>query len=262
MNKPFNFTSHSQIEQFRACPVAYKYAYIDGVQVSDNIFGKYACYGTAIHKALEFNFFQKITSKKDLSSEAVTSFFEKAFLEELNKDGISLDSVEQETFVQSGILSLDSYMTKVAPAIQPRLTEQRFEVKFKHYPITVVAKIDLITEDDIIIDFKSVGRLWKKDYTPAKVMSTGQFSLYAAIFRKMFKRKEKQLEYHILPRGTSETPVLVTDRTEEQVKQILELATAIELTLKNGVLIPNHNSCSTCAFNKMCPKLPYFEHNY
>jgi len=255
MKKCTDYISASQIKQFLFCPLAYKYGYVDGIKGKGN---EYTAYGSAVHKALQLNFEQKITSGKDLPSREVIDLFEKEFSKIVQEENIFIDSLQGSIFIQAGALTLESYITKIAPTIDPLYCEKKFEVTLKNYPIKILAYVDLITKDDRIIDFKTVGKTWKQQYSKNKVLNDVQVTIYSALFRKVFKKQEKSIEFHILPRGSSECEIIVTDRTEEQIKQVLELATAIEVSIEKGLLIPNIANCPSCAYKDICPKLAIY----
>ena len=256
MKKLVNYISASQISQFLFCPLAYKYSYIDGVQQDPP--GIYMIYGTAIHEALAHNFRQKIKSREDLSWEEVFKKYLDVFETESSKINFS-DGVLKRSFQLSAERTLDYYLGNVAPTLQPKCVEQKFELKLKHFPITIMGFIDLITEDGLIIDYKTVGKDWKRKYTLYELDKNFQATMYASAFRKMFKSKEKAIRFDILPRYEAEAHLKVTTRTEEQVLNFLKFATDIEKIIELGVFMPNLASCSRCQFKDTCNKRAFIE---
>ena len=67
--------SVSQINTYLSCPKKYKYAYVDeGINIMTDSAAK--SLGLALHKAQEFNYHQKIKSKKDLPLEEIDNLGE------------------------------------------------------------------------------------------------------------------------------------------------------------------------------------------
>jgi len=249
-----DYWSASQIGTFLTCPIAYRNLYVVGMpQQPPNI---YMVYGTAIHKALEINFKQKIKTGKDLSVDVVYAHFWKAFQKEQLQVTDRVNPAVIRSMELAATDSLGYYIKNIAPDIQPKEVEFRFEVKMKNFPITLVGYMDLITVDGVIRDYKTAGKDWKRKFSTLEVGKSMQLTLYAAAYRKLFKQKEKGLVFDVMPRCESETFVRETTRTDEQVLQVLKLATDIEKIVKLGVFVPNYTSCSQCEFRHSCEKRP------
>jgi len=254
MKKNCDYISASQIGTFMACPLAYKYIYVDGAQrMPPNV---YMSYGTAMHAALAFNYEQKIKSRKDLHVHEVETKFLLVFNQECQENNYSEDLSK---FYLPAENTLYYYMKEVAPKIQPTHVEYKFEIKLKHFPITIMGYIDLITEDGDIRDHKTAGKSWKSQYTPSKLRNNIQATMYAAAYRKLFKKPEKGIFFDVLPRHESMMYPKETQRTEAQIMSLLNSAASIESIVKLGVFVPNHNSCSTCPFKDGCNREIYVD---
>ena len=250
------YISASQIKKFGYCPILYKHDYVDGGErMPPNI---YMLYGTAIHKALEYNFKQKIKSRKDLPHQEVYAKFEEVFDEETDKHNIYRDATYSMMIFQAQG-TIEQYITEVAPDLQPLYVEYEFELKLKNFPITIKGYIDLITEDGRIIDYKTSGKSWKSQYRQTSVDKDIQLTLYSAAYRKAFGKVETGAEFHILPRGENQCYIRGTTNSEAEVIHILQQATIIEKIVELGVFMPNLSSCSTCALKDSCPKIPWVE---
>ncbi len=252
IKSPPAYISASQISTFLFCPVSYRISYTElEEREPPNI---YMVFGSAMHKALAINFEQKIKSKKDLSAEEVSTKFEEAFNEEIKGCTIPKYANPNAMRIEAETMVIE-YMAKVAPKIKPLKVEYKFEIPLKKYPITIMGFIDVITEDGIIKDHKSVGKSTEKKWTQNAVDDNLQLSLYAVAFRKLFKKKEKCLHIDLLPRNNA--PVfrsIETIRTDEQLEQVLELATKIQKIKEEHFYIPNLNNCRACPYSKICTR--------
>ncbi|MCK4686568.1 MAG: PD-(D/E)XK nuclease family protein [Candidatus Lokiarchaeota archaeon] len=252
MKNPPKYVSASQINTFLFCPISYRLSYIDLEEKElPNI---YMVFGSAIHEALALNFKQKIKSKKDLEAEEVITKFEEVFNKEL-KNCIIPQYANPNAMRLEGENMLISYMIDVASKIDPLEVEYKFEIALSKYPITILGYIDLITKDGIIKDHKVVGKTTEKNWTQNVVDDNLQLTLYAIAYRKLFKKKEKCLHIDLLPRNSkSSFRSVETERTEEQLTQILELATKIQKIKELGIYIPQLQNCRACAYNKICKR--------
>ena len=108
------YISATQITAFLDCPLKYRTIYAGEVtRVPPNL---YILYGSAIHHALETNFRQKITTRKDLPTRDVIEIFGKYYVEEAEKAlGFSVDAMTLRNLIFQGELMLAEYMDKMAP---------------------------------------------------------------------------------------------------------------------------------------------------
>lgn len=248
--KIVDYISASQLGQFLFCPLSYRFLYVDGVSKTPG--NEYMLYGTAFHEALAHNFRQKITSKVDLPVDEVIETFRQSFKNGL-KDIVTMG--DTQTIIMTGENALHAYMSEIAPTIRPQAVEYKFELQLSNYPIKILGYIDLITDDDIIIDHKTVGKSTMAKWTQAEADRNLQLTLYSAAFRKENQRAERGLRFDILPRDNKpKFKHISTTRTEDQIHSVLSLASQIEQIVQLGVFFPNLNNCQNCDFRKTCPK--------
>ena len=249
------YISASQIKLYMTCPVQYYHTYIDikSVPFQENI---YMVYGTAVHFALETYFKTYLKTKTRLTLDEVLKAFNKKFEEEM--DRINVDMFSNDTLIKSMYLAsettLNYYINKVAKNITPKASEQVFEIKLKHYPIIIKGYIDLITDEGYIIDFKTVGKTWKKQYNDKSLSENIQGALYAVAYRKMFKEKELGVRFDVMPRNDNRVYLMEATITDEYINYILEYATNMDKLNKQGVFVPNTSKCSQCPFKNICKK--------
>ncbi len=255
--KKVKYISASQINMFLTCPIAYYNIYVLGAErMPPNI---YMVYGTAIHKALEFNFKQKIKSKKDMPIDSVNGAFLNEFIKEQKKVKEYVSPTVIRSMELSAYDSLKDYMENIAPDIQPLEVEFKFEISLKNFPITILGYIDLLTDDYVVRDYKSAGKDWKRKFSQSKVDKDIQMTMYAAAIRKLFKTKETGLIFDVMPRCETKVFPIKTTRTDEDVLALLQLATSIEQITKLGVFVPAYQNCSQCGFKNTCKKRPIID---
>lgn len=254
MGKP-EFISASQIGQYTFCPLSYKYLYIDGVPKEPH--NEYTIYGTALHEALAHNYRQKIASEKDLPPKELIDVFRMSMSDLVQKHNIRANGQTLATMNLNAEMTLREYLDKISPKIQPALVEHKFELTLKNYPIKILGYIDLVTVDDWIIDHKSAGKTYKKDWNQSKADDSMQLTMYSAAFRKIFGRAERGVRFDVMPRCIpAEIITLESTRTDDQVFKLLQMATDIDRLIDMGIWVPNLNSCSSCPFKNTCPKQP------
>lgn len=257
------YTSASQLEKYRFCPLAYKYVYVDGAKRVDNI---YAMYGTSVHAALAHNFQQKITSKQDLSENKVADFFIDHFNSSItrvygmaNMSSTFLSRIEK--LRQDGIWSLKQFMRYQAQYIQPIAVEIETVLTLSKYPFKVKVIIDLIEEEGTITDFKTAGLDYLKEYTKDKLAHSFQMKMYAMAYRKMYQKKEKRVRFLVLPRNQKACMTVESEYSDLEIAQFLGVCAQIETAIQKDVFIPNQSNCGKCDFKMNCAYSRYMEIN-
>ncbi len=251
-----DYISASQVNRFLECSLAYKYIYVDSAtKVPSN---EYFSFGTALHKALEENFRQKITSRKDLPLKEIRHIFTKTFELEISK-GVILSNpffVRNTMFLQWEVL-LDKYMNTIWKDVYPAYVEHKFELYLKVAPIKILGYIDLITEDWEIVDYKTAWTTTYKKYTQKFVDNMTQLTMYSLAFRKEFGRPEKNLRIDLFKRlkTTQDISQIKTQRTDINILSLVELMKKMQIIKDNDLYYPNYNSCSSCDFRNNCNKI-------
>ena len=119
--------------------------------------------------------------------------------------------------------------------------------------------IDLIDEEGLIIDHKTVGKSRIREWNQVAVDENMQLTWYAAAYRKLFNKKEKGVAIDVLPRAFKTDFLRIeSTRTNEKVLQLLDIASSIEQLVDLGLFLPKKANCKNCEFDKICPKEPVF----
>jgi len=250
--KKQDYVSSSQIAKFMSCPIAFKYHYEDGIKQDTNI---YMEYGSAIHHALAYNNMQKVKTKKDENVDILYKKFCEYLKKECKKRYGWLNSDIYNDMLIMGEIILEKYLKEIAPNYQPLYVEQKYEIKLKHFPITILGYIDVIMDNGEVWDYKTVGKTTKKNWVQKEVDKSFQLTFYSSIYRKKYQKIEKGLSIVTLPREAK--PVITkvdTTRTQDDILYILEFASLMDEVCKKGVYVPNLKNCSQCFYNKMCKK--------
>lgn len=144
--------SITQIQDYLKCPYYYKKRYVDKEIPPKN---EALIVGSCIHRALEYNFKNKMHSKEDKPPVKVADNFAEEM--KTQKDEISWTTGFQKQ-LDIGRNLIIKYMKDYAPTIKPLAVEQVFTIdlpisncKFKGY-------VDLITESHEVIDHKTAGK--------------------------------------------------------------------------------------------------------
>jgi len=167
--------SPSMVNKYRQCPRQFYYDYCLKLPRQGNA---YTAFGSSFHRMAEENFWQKRTTRKDLPLDLLTDFFaedlEWADDVDWKEQAESLDDMTDQ-----GVKTVKAYQETVAPGIQPQVVEHVWSMEVTNRPWVISGKIDLVTNDDLVIDLKTTGRKLK---TP-KPEHRFQLSTYAMAWK-------------------------------------------------------------------------------
>jgi len=253
-----NKTKHrsvSQMNVYTSCAKKYKYQYIDKVNIMTDDPNK--SLGLALHKAQEFNYRQKIESKKDLPFEKVNQFMMEFLMDEFknNKDNENyfkvkygkLETGEEIMAKAKSMLNLLYYKQMVKT--QPLYVELPITLEIKG--VEFLMYIDLVDENYIIRDLKTSA----SSYSENVLDFNTQLIFYALGFRKKFNMKEKGIGLDILVK--TKEPKLQVFRGEvsdNQINEALDNLDQIERAIEAKIFPPVNNqmTCSWCDFKDIC----------
>jgi len=223
--------SASQLKLYRQCRQQYYDKYINRDESMPDLQDTSGLLGTGIHRAIELYY---KSGKSPLGTFVHTV---RNTLNDWQDNGVSVnyyysyaDIIEQGTEILKGF-NFDQF--------KPLHNEMSFNLPF--YDICKVRGfMDLITEDDIIVDFKSARR------RPKDLQKDPQFMLYAWSFFQMFGRWPKSVVWYHL-------------RTHEQIEFKFEWPAfdAVVIQTAKEIIADDYSDltgarCSSCV--PWCPR--------
>lgn len=151
---PDDHLSISRINTFGRCPMQFYFRYCLGLTAPPS--GALSL-GSSFHVAAEYHDKQKIVSHANLNVEEVLDVFSADF-DERSHETAWMDGEKPGTFKDQGVGLLRIYHREIAVNVQPASVERRFEIPFYNKDWDFVGYIDLIDDNDLIIERKTIGR--------------------------------------------------------------------------------------------------------
>lgn len=256
LKNPPEFISFSQLNKFYNCPVCWFMDYmVEGERVPPN---EYMIWGSAIHHALDVNFKQKITSRRDMDTDSLVDLFRTYFYDAIYKKKCSrmVNQSGVELLATQGERTLYQFMTQMAPNIMPQHSEMKFMTQLKSIPVKILGYIDLIDEDGVIWDWKCAGTSTWRGWTQKKVDSTAQLTFYSLAFRKEFGVKEAGVGIQVIARLKERTKfiTLKSQRDDGQILGLLQALDHMRKCIDTGSFPPN--LASNCPLHPFSPHYP------
>ena len=248
--------SVSQMNTYTSCPRKYRFAYIDK---DINIMRDNAntTLGLALHKAQEFNYRQKIESKKDLPLEEINAFMLN-FLMTAFKNNVENPNFFPFKYGKKGtgeaLMAQASEMLKlhyeqIMVNTQPLFVELPIVLKINGQEF--LQYIDLIDDQYIIRDLKTSGSRMNESAIDINTQLIG----YSIGFRAKFGRKEKGVQLDVIVKTkTPQIQQLRGETTDTNVARFLESLEQVNRGIENAVFPPVDNPmiCSWCDFRELC----------
>ena len=236
--------SASSVTTFLRCGQQWFFAYVAGIKAPPTL--KQAR-GIAVHKAVETNMLQKITSRIDMDVDDVADAYSTEY------DKLALDVQEPDTTgIKDGGIALARLHTEViAPEIQPVWVEQ--PIQFDINGVTFSGQVDLLDEMDRVRDTKTTAR--KPQPESYMFNMTG----YAISKRQMTGTKETDvvLDYLVATKEPYYLPIMAGGPvSDEEIIRFANIVENVAGAIKAGKFVPNglvSGACTWCGYKDICP---------
>ena len=219
------------------------YRYVKGLIIPPS--GKMTL-GKSFHTSVEMNYEHKKEKEKDLKLSVTQDIFHEKFTE-LSKDTKWEDNEKPSDLEKVGIDKLlPTFHEKLAPKTYPKDVEIPFLLEFKEREYVLRGRIDLITKEERIVDYKTSGRKpnnW--------IMHTNlQIPCYSLGYRHLYNDVEKEIALdYICYSKTKKTEVVkrALKGKEVRTKRMLMIIDSVANAIKEGRFHPNEGSSYLCS---------------
>lgn len=252
--------SPSALDTFCKCPEQYRRRYIMKEKLPPGIA---AHRGRGIHKGVQVNFAQKVETRKDLPASQIVEACVSEFEAGIQKEGylLSGDEAARGATVVIGeekdsVATLaEAFATVQAPDYQPTLVEEEIRIELPDSTHDLLGYLDLLTDDDIIADFKSA----KKRKSQADADNSVQLTFYAAgAYIKTGRKPTVRLDVILDQRKGVQRQILDSTRDLPDFRALANRTSAVLVSIKAGAFppaMPGSWWCSAkwCGYWSTCP---------
>ncbi len=231
------------VDDYLTCPLKYRYSHVLKVPVMRH---HLVAYGSALHKAVEAFFRQRLAGQEMAETELLATF-EQAW----SAEGFLTQEHEQLRFAQGRETLRRFYQRQQQAPERPLLIEEKF--KFPLDGLLVVGRWDRVDrqgENIVIIDYKS-SEVHEQAEADRRTRESLQLLIYALAWRTLHGVPPAGMELRFL-----ETDLIgraeVTEEGMARAATFLREAAAGIRAGKFGAK-PQEHACRWCAFQAICP---------
>jgi len=235
--------SRMDIESYLSCALQYWYGRVARLQVPRNY---NIVYGTALHKAVEHFFIQKM-SGKIIPLPQLLDLLEEAWVVE----GFLTPEHEKLSLIKAKNVISDFWKREKDKSHEQAIVEKTF--RFTHEKVIVRGRIDYIEQGEktVVLDFKSTEGIDEKK-AKERVRQSIQLKIYALAYKKLYGKIPEEIGLYFLDNGIIST-AKVTEAALNEAAHAIE-ATAAGVRAGNFKANPKDAfTCRYCSFNRICP---------
>ncbi|MBN2831446.1 MAG: UvrD-helicase domain-containing protein [Candidatus Omnitrophica bacterium] len=232
-----------QIDDYKTCPLKYKYVNILRVPIMDH---HTVIYGRAMHEAVSKYYQYKMSGRKmDLAD--ILNCFRVSF----DPQGF-IDLKHQEERIRVGEDALTRFFKdEERRNVKPKFIEETFNFKFNGIKITGrFDRVDEETDGDVITDFKTSEIKTQKD-ADKRVRESSQLLLYSLAYQNIFGKLPKKVALYFLESGIIGSTEIDEEDLGEIKEDIIEVAEGVRKENFNAT--PAYMACTYCAYSQICP---------
>ena len=235
--------SHKQIEEYKSCPLKYRYSYVLRVPQPRH---HALVYGATIHEVVEF-YLRRRTAGNYTALDDVLVEYERKWV---NQGFLSWE--HQEARKAAGRETLTRFwQQEEADGIRPSFVEKDFGFALGNDKVR--GRFDRVDEELLgaaIIDYKT-GEVATLRLADKRARESLQLKIYALAWREMTGVLPERVELRFLESHTVGRHTPTEHDIEEATRAVKEAATGIRARRFDAA--PSYRACRYCPYRQICP---------
>lgn len=247
MKKPH--ISPSAVDMYLRCGEQYRRRYMLGERLPP---GVALIKGSAVHRAAEINYRQKITTHADLSVRDMQEAAAEHVQATVKSDGLMLAPDEatrgasriEGEIIDRAVALTTEFADRVAPTVMPILVEQFVTVELPNHTHNLVGRLDVADVADKIRDLKTSGRRKTQD----EIDRSDQLTFYGIAFERLTGREPAGVVLDVLlDQKRTDVQRLESARTTKDKQVFLNRLNAVLVGVNRGNFPPAAPGSWTCS---------------
>lgn len=252
---PRDYLSYSAISTYQACPLRYKFRYLDGVP--ETMVSAALVFGSSIHRAVEHHFRELLAGCEPPTLDALLGEFDAAWQ---SYDPATIrfgrgKGREEPAALAERMLAAFQASDLAQPAGMILGVEEELRGQIVPGCPDLLGRIDLVVETErelVITDLKTARSRWSRGQVEE---SAGQLLLYHELARRWAPGKTLRLRFAVLTK--TKQPTLDVHEVESDPRQIDRTKRIVErvwraISAGHFYPAPSATNCSGCPFRAPC----------
>lgn len=255
LNEDRQHLSYSQLSAMLSCPYKYYLQYVE--KRGWDFVPSAVSFGSAIHQSIQ-KFHRDLMNGGIKGKSQYSEAFRTQFSEEAEETNVVFkDNDEFDSFVERGEALMNQYVDTFSD-LKPSEVEMEFRLPLVNtytgdlHTKDVVGKIDLITDDDRVLEFKTGA----SSMPNSAVDENLQLILYGWAFKMLFGEKPKKLVLvNLVKTKQPKIQILDTEINPEKERKLLHLMFAVNDAIEKAAFYPNPRGgfgCQNCSYYLSC----------
>jgi DNA helicase-2/ATP-dependent DNA helicase PcrA len=235
--------SHKQIEEYKSCPLKYRYSYVLRVPQPRH---HALVYGATIHEVVEFYLRRRTAGNYTALGDLLAEYDKKW----VNQGFLSWE--HQEARRAAGRETLTRFwQQEEAEGMRPSFVEKDFGFTIGHDRVR--GRFDRVDEELLgaaIVDYKT-GEVATQRVADRRAKESLQLKIYALAWREMTGALPERVELRFLESQTIGRHTPTEADLEEATKAVKEAAAGIRARRFDAA--PSYRACRYCPYRQICP---------
>jgi putative RecB family exonuclease len=250
-----DYLSYSAVRTFQACPLRYRFRYIDGLP-EDSVSSSLV-FGSAIHAAVEFFFTQQLAGEEEPGLDELLGVYQQSW-QDRGEDEVrfakteTADSLHQmadrmlAAFLASDLTRQEGWILGVEEELRGELSPGLPDL---------LGRVDLLleTEDAVVVqDFKTSRSAWTAQQAEDQAE---QLLLYADLVRGLVPGKQLRLQFAVLTKAKAPKVQLLEASFDQckldRTKRVFE---SVWTAIQSSYFYPSPSpmQCPGCGYRNQC----------
>jgi len=255
-----NYLSYSAINVFRACPLRFKFRYLDGLpeeSVSASL-----VYGSAIHRAVELHFNRLLTGEPLPSLDELLIAYHDVWRDQLEVGAVKFakgDDLASLTQLAKRMLTVFRDSSEAQPAGTLLGIEEELRGPMIPGVPDLLGRIDLLVETNdavVITDLKTSRSRWTRQQAED---ASEQLLLYSELVKDLVPGKSLRIRFAVLTKA--KVPALDIHEMAVEPERVNRIKRVVErvwqsIESEHFYPAPSPMQCSGCPFRSPCRAWP------
>ena len=250
-----DYLSYSAVRTFQACPLRYRFRYIDGWP--EDCVSSSLVFGSAIHAAVEFFFSQQLAGEEAPSLDELLDVYQQSWRDRSEQEVRFAKTETADSLHQLADRMLTAFLASDLTNQEGRILGVEEELRGELSPDLpdLLGRVDLLLETDdsvIVQDFKTSRSAWNEYQAEDQ---SEQLLLYADLVRRLVPGKQLRLQFAVITKAKNpKVQLLEANFDESKLERTKRVFENVWSTIQSGHFYPAPSpmQCPGCGYRNQC----------